>query len=35
MLGILFLIGYRLRWTAYGSAILLMLYGVTMTMAMA
>jgi putative oxidoreductase len=33
MLGILLLIGYRLRWTAYGSALLLVLYFVTMTMA--
>ncbi len=33
LLGILLLIGYKLRWTAYASAILLLLYALTMTMA--
>ena len=33
MLGILLLIGYKQRWTAYASAILLLLYAVTMAMA--
>jgi uncharacterized membrane protein YphA (DoxX/SURF4 family) len=32
-LGVLLLIGYKLRWTAYASAILLLLYALTMTMA--
>ena len=33
-LALLLLTGYRLRWTAYASAVLLLLFGVTMTVAL-